>query len=165
MPLGEWRDYDRRHPCSWPPAIDLRRRYVVPDAAILGVGDDDHRIVPYEALLDLIDDRRGVIVATHHAGIPRMLVVRADRLVEADGGKCSVPDRTQHFSLVLEVLGASRRAGGVVREIGERLMMIDEGGVWMAGDRTIEAAGIPRPETPASVSRLPIVGIVCNGRN
>jgi hypothetical protein len=63
------------------------------------------------------------------------------------------------------VLGASRRAGGVVREIGERLMMIDEGGVRMAGDRTIEAAGIPRPETPASVSRLPIVGIVCNGRN
>src|ERR1700722_20851840 len=120
MPLGEWRDYDGRHPCSWPPAIDLRGRHVVPAAAILGVGDDDHRIVPYEALLDLVDDRRGVIVATHHAGIPRMLVVRANWLVEADRRKCSVPDRPEHVSLVLEVLGTSRRAGGVVREIGER---------------------------------------------
>src|ERR1700733_3989550 len=140
MPLGERRDDDRGHPCARPPAIDLRRRHMVPDAAILGVGDDDHRIVPDETLLDLIDDRSGMIVATHHAGISWMLIVRADWLVEADRRKCAVPDRTQHVSLVFEVLSTSRRAGGIVRKITERLMMVDEGGVRMTGDRIGEAA-------------------------
>ena len=86
-----------------------------------------------------------MIVATHHTGIPRMLIVRANRLVEADRGKGSVPDRAQHVSLVLEVLGTSRRAGGIVREIGERLMMIDEGGVRMTGGGIGETARIPCP--------------------
>src|SRR5271155_6242434 len=104
MPLGERRDDDCGHPRARPPAIDFRRRHMVPDAAILGVGDDDHRIVPYEALLDLIDDRRGMIVATYHAGISWMLIVCADRLVEANRRKRAVPDRTQHVSLVFEVL-------------------------------------------------------------
>ena len=43
----------------------------------------DAEEVPDEALLDLIDDRSRIVVATHHACIPRMLIVRSDRLVEA----------------------------------------------------------------------------------
>ena len=73
MALGEWRDDDRGHPRAGLPAIDFRGRHVVPDATILGVDGDD---------------RRGMIVATHHAGIARMLIVRANRLVEADRGQC-----------------------------------------------------------------------------
>jgi hypothetical protein len=76
MPLGEWRDDDRWHPSCRAPSDRFLGRHVVPDATILGVGDDH---------------RRGMIVATHHAGIARMLIVRANRLVEADRARRSLP--------------------------------------------------------------------------
>ena len=36
---------------------------MVPDAAILGIGDDDHGIIPDEAVLNFIDNLCGVVVA------------------------------------------------------------------------------------------------------
>ena len=46
------------------------------------IGYDDHGVIPDVALLDFVDDRGGMVVAAHQAGIAGMLVVRADRLVE-----------------------------------------------------------------------------------
>ena len=43
------------------------------------------------------------------------------------------------------MLGTFRCAVGIVREIGERLMMIDKGGVRMTGDCIGKATRIPRP--------------------
>ena len=53
---GERRDDDRRNARARPPAVALGRRDVVPDAAILVIGDDDQHVRPLRALLEMADD-------------------------------------------------------------------------------------------------------------
>jgi hypothetical protein len=86
MPLGERRDNDCWHPCARPPPFDLRGRHMIPVPTVSGVGHDDHRVIPDEALLDFVDNHRGVIVAANKFGVPGMFVIGADWFVEAHRG-------------------------------------------------------------------------------
>src|SRR5579871_2111697 len=104
---------------------------MVPYSAVSGVCDYDNDIVPDEAVAYLINDCRGMIVAARYIRIARMLIVQADGLVEADGGKGPVPDRPYHIALILQVFASTGRAIRVVGEIREGLMMKYESGIRM----------------------------------
>ena len=60
------------------------RRDVVPRAAELVVGHDDHRVLRAAAALDRLQQRYNVLAAASHAGVAGVLVVRCDGLDEAD---------------------------------------------------------------------------------
>ena len=47
----EWRDDYGRHAGSGSPAIDHRRRHVIPAATVLIVRDDNHAVIPVRAVL------------------------------------------------------------------------------------------------------------------
>src|ERR1700745_3781012 len=64
MPFSEWGDDDRGHACPWPPAVDFWGRNMIPNAAVTGIGHDDNRIIPNKALLDFVDNQRGVLVTS-----------------------------------------------------------------------------------------------------
>src|SRR4051812_14550233 len=60
------------------------RRDVVPLAAELVVGDDHHRALRAAAVLDRAEQVDEVVAARVLAGVAGMLVLRAERLDEAD---------------------------------------------------------------------------------
>src|SRR5262249_28871704 len=126
-------------------AVDRRRRDVVPGAAVLVVGDDDGAAAPERAPLEPSEDARHLVIAARDVGITAMLALRAARLPERHRGQAAVGDRGQQVGLVLQVLGARRRALAVAREVDERLMMELEQSVRLAGERVVPAAGIPGP--------------------
>ena len=143
--LGERRDHDRWDPRAWTPAVDARRRDVIPGAAVLVVGHDDDGRCPRGTLSDSFHDVRRFAVACDDTGVPRMLVIAAERLPECHRGQRIGVDRLQKFTLVLEMPGAARRTGTIFGEIRERLMMIFEGAVGMAAHRIGPAARVPGP--------------------
>jgi hypothetical protein len=51
---------------------------MVPNAAVTGIGHDNNRIVPNEALLDFVDNKRCMFVTSSDIRVARTLVVRAD---------------------------------------------------------------------------------------
>ncbi len=55
---------------------------MVPDAAVLVIGDDDQHVRPLRALFQMRDDIGDVLIAVQHVGIAGMLVEIALRLVE-----------------------------------------------------------------------------------
>jgi len=90
--LQERRDDQRRDPCARAPlvrhtvgAVLARRRHVVPLAAELVVGDNDHGVRSTGAALNRPEQLNEVIAAPGLAGIAGMLVFEPDRLYEADG--------------------------------------------------------------------------------
>ena len=97
-----------------PPAIALRRRDVIPEAAVLVIGDDDEHVRPLRALLEMRDDVGDVRVAGQHVGIARMLVEIALRLVERDLRQLAGIDRLDELGAVqaaiAQMLGARRGA-------------------------------------------------------
>ena len=77
MPFSEWGNDDRRNACPWPPAVDFWGRDMVPNAAVTGIGHDDNRIVPNKALLDFVNNERGVLVTPSDIRVARMLVIQS----------------------------------------------------------------------------------------
>ena len=79
-------------------------RHMIPDSSIARVGynDDGVIITPDLALLDFVNDLRGMIVTANKTGISRMLVIRSNGLEECYGRERSGSDRTHHVALIQE---------------------------------------------------------------
>src|SRR5262249_33242818 len=141
----EGRDDERGDPRAGAPGVDLRRRYVVPGAAVLVIGDEDGGAGPERALLDRLQNRRHLVVATADVGVARVLVLRADRLPEDDRRQIAGRDAGEQLLFVLQVLLAGLGAIAKLLEIGEGLVVELEEIVRLAGDGVVPAAGIPDP--------------------
>ena len=57
---------------------------MIPQTSVPGVGHNDHRVVPDEAVLYSAHDQCSMVIAVHKISIARMLIVGADWLVESD---------------------------------------------------------------------------------
>ena len=99
---------------------------MVPEAAILVVGDDDRGARPQRARLDPGDQAGDVDVAREHIGVTRMLVVGPLRLVEGNLRQIALVDCGDEVGIVLEMLFALRAARRKAREIVEWLVVRDE---------------------------------------
>ena len=66
------------------PAIDLRWGHVIPIAAVLVEGHNDDGFRPILTQLDFAQQLTEVGVAREHVGIARVLVFRAEGVVEDD---------------------------------------------------------------------------------
>ena len=129
---------------------------MVPPAAVLVDGDDDHHVRPLRTLLEVLDHVGDVRVARGHIRIARMHVQVALRLVEADGGQGAGIDGRDEmvgFAIVAhagvqQVPGAGRRARRVGAEIVEGLVVVLEvglGPVALMRQRRVPGAGVPSP--------------------
>ena len=99
---------------------------MVPEAAILVVGDEDRGARPQRARLDPGDQAGDVDVAREHIGVTRMLVVGPLRLVEGNLRQIALVDCGDEVDIVLEMLFALRAARRKAREIVEWLVVRDE---------------------------------------
>ena len=104
--LGEWRYDYGRDSCARAPTIDPGGRNVIPYAPVLGVRDDDHRIIPDEAIPNGPNNHVGITVPASEISVARMFIVLADRFVETHGRKRAVVYSPHHIPLVLQVFGA-----------------------------------------------------------
>jgi hypothetical protein len=94
---------------------------MVPNAAVTGIGHDNNRIVPNEALLDFVDNKRCMFVTSSDIRVARTRLSEPTGLIKAYGRKRSVPDRSDHVVFIEQVFGAPRRSFGVVGKINKRL--------------------------------------------
>ncbi len=114
--LGPGRDDQRRDPRAGAPEVALGHGLVVPEAAVLVIGHDDQHVLPLRAGLQLGDHAGDVRVAVGHAGIARVLVEVALRLVEAHGRQLAGGGVLQELRVeILQVLRAVGRGGGLGR--------------------------------------------------
>jgi hypothetical protein len=138
------RDDERRDPCAGPPLVERAvavplagRRDVIPLAAELVVGDDDHRVLRAAAVLDVLQEVDEVVAALRLAGVAGVLVLFAERLDEAHRRQLAVvplrPLRGRDERLlVLQMCAAGRverleaRVDGVRPEVVERLVVVLE---------------------------------------
>src|SRR6185436_19819461 len=132
VPLArERRDDDRGDARARPPAVaparPLRRRHVVPEAAVLVVGNDDGHPLPLGRFLQFQQEIIQVLVAARHVRIARMLVQPAHRLVERDLRQRALVDGGGEVVVVLEVLLAVRLARREALVVVERLVVRLEG--------------------------------------
>ncbi len=75
--LGKRPDHKRRNARTWSPAVDFGRRDMIPQPAVLVVGDDDQAVLPQIALLYHVDQIARVVLARCNIGIARMFVILA----------------------------------------------------------------------------------------
>jgi hypothetical protein len=64
---------------------------MIPEAAVLVVGDDDGGVLPVRAVAHRVDQLLGVALAVEHVGVARVLVHLAEWLDERDRRKRSGP--------------------------------------------------------------------------
>src|SRR4051794_6335118 len=131
------RDDERRDARAWAPLVMraglatlTRRGDVIPLPAELVVRDDEHRVLLARAAPDRADQRDEVVLAVRRARVPRMLVLLAERLDEADRLELAAlrtrrAGDLQELRLVLQP-EATSRIRRVVREVHERLMVVLE---------------------------------------
>src|SRR5690349_345886 len=143
--LGEGRDDDRGNAQTGPPAVDDRRRHVVPEAPILVESYDHHRVRPDRALLDKVQHLPKMLVALEHVGITGMLVELANGLVESDRGKGPVDYLPNEISRVFEVTATPLGVRGVFLEISKGLVVGLKILVRVIGDSVIPSTGVPSP--------------------
>ncbi|MNQ56983.1 hypothetical protein D3C85_711230 [compost metagenome] len=120
------RDEDGRHARARTPAVALRRRRVVIKAAVLIVGDDDQHVFPLRTFLQLGDDAGDVRVAVGHAGVARVLVQIALRLVEGHGRQLAGARVGQELAVEVAQVGGAvggRLHGVHVGKVIERLVV------------------------------------------
>src|SRR5215468_9386377 len=102
--LGIGRDDDQWDAAAVAPdAIVVRRRNVVPAAAVLVVSDKDGCMGPIGAVLDGVDDVGHVLLASEQVGVAGVLVVWAERLDKADSGKIANVEIVEEINFVLQV--------------------------------------------------------------
>ncbi len=92
---------------------------MVPLAAELVVGDDHQGVGAFRALEDRVQQVDEVAAADGFAGVTGVLVLRPDRLDEADRQQLAGLGLLDELGLVAQVLGAggrARRVGGIVVE-------------------------------------------------
>src|SRR3984893_10128471 len=103
VPLGERGDDHGWNAGPRTPAVTRWRAHVVPEPAVLVVGEDDRRRLPGLARHDALDQRGRVRLTVEEVCIARVLVVGADRLVGAHRRKGVGADGLDEIRLVLEV--------------------------------------------------------------
>src|SRR6266508_1239826 len=118
---------------------------MVPEAAVLVVGNDNCRIGPGRAVLYLLHQIRYMLLTLQQGGIPWMLVVWAERFDERDSRQRVGLDLVVELRLVLQVLFAPVGAVGVVLEESEWLVVVLEQRVGMPVQRVSPAAREPGP--------------------
>src|SRR5215471_17868584 len=144
--LGEGRDDDGRHARARAPAVALGWRHMVPEAAVLVVGDDHRDRVPDRAGLDTLEDVRDVRIARLDLGTARVLVYAAARLIPGHSRQRAAVDVSEEILQILEVLLARLGATRIVPEEDEGLVVKAEPrGVDRTGLGLIPAARVPDP--------------------
>ena len=88
------------------PAVGLRRRDMIPEAAILVISDDDEHMAPLRALLESLQQIGGVGVAGRHVAGAGVLVDAAPGLVEGDLRQRALGDVGEEVVEILNVPGA-----------------------------------------------------------
>ena len=78
---------------------------MIPKTAVARVSNYDDGIIPNKALLNFVNYGRRVFVTRDNVRISGVLAVRANRLVKAYGWKGPVPDSSDYFEPIEEVLG------------------------------------------------------------
>src|SRR5208337_3824302 len=106
-------------------------------------GDDDDRVTPEGAGPDPGYNVIHVQLPAKQAGISGMLVVRPERLHEADGRQGAVAEGSEEIRLVLQVSGLGLGSIGVIAEEDEGLVVELKQRVRLSGHRIIPPAGIP----------------------
>jgi hypothetical protein len=66
---------------------------MIPEATILVIGHNDHRVGPKRALFDLRNDVGDVLVSRRDIGVARMLGLGPNRLVERHSRQAIALDR------------------------------------------------------------------------
>src|SRR5262245_57057916 len=89
---------------------------MVPLAAELVVGDDDHRVPRARGALDGADQVDEVVAAAADARIAGVLVLESDRLDEAHRVELAVPVRARDEVLELDLVAEVRAPGRAWRE-------------------------------------------------
>src|SRR5262249_2622833 len=123
-----------------------RRRNVIPLAAELVVRDDHHGVLRAAAVLDVLKELDEMVAAVGLAPVAGMLVLDADRLHETYSRELTVLSLRRvglahEARLVLQVRPA-RRAGCVVGEVVERLMVVLELRVRASWEHRVGGAGV-----------------------
>ena len=125
--LGERRDDQRRDARRRAPAIAParagRRWHVVPEAAVLVVGDDDQHARPLRPAPQPLENIGDMRVAAQQIGVGGMLIVAPDRLVEHHRREPPRIDVAQEILAVPQMQVAIRRARREPGEIVEGLMV------------------------------------------
>ncbi len=118
---------------------------MIPESAMLIVGDDDNAIVPVRSVANVIDQFFEMPLANHHVRIAGMFVQFSDRLDKSNGRKCAgfrLRDKIVAHLLDVRLL---RRSIRIIFEIFEWLMMILEQAVGMSRERIVPSAAVPCP--------------------
>src|SRR5207249_1861739 len=121
--LSVRRNDDRRDAGARSPAVPGWRGNVVPEPAVLVVGDDYGAIRPVGAVLHSVYEVGHVLLALQVAGVAWVLVVCADGFDERHRGQVVAGERAHEVLFVLQVGRSAGRAVGVVGIVGERLVV------------------------------------------
>src|SRR5262245_59991224 len=82
-PFGEGRDDQSRNAVAFPPdAVVGWMRNVIPESAVLVIGQNDQRVGPLGAVLNRVDDARHVLLSREQIGVAGVLVIPAYRFDE-----------------------------------------------------------------------------------
>src|SRR5450432_1071653 len=150
----EGRDDDSRDARAVSPAIEHRRRDVIPASSVFVVGNNDCAIFPRFSLLHGGDKVRHMLLPLEQGSVAWMFIVRPKRLDEANGGQSTVRRVGKELSFVLQtrrrpkvlrINGAIRIVRRVLAIVGKRLVMELEERIGISIDRIGPAAGIPSP--------------------
>ena len=144
---------------------------MVPEAAVLVIGDDHHHAAPLRAAAQPVEEAGDMRIAAGEVGVGRVLGQPPDRLVEGHRRQGALIDVAHKIVAVLEMGGAIGGARRKPRLIIERLVMrreiwgvvvprVDDtalfvGGPAAVGERQVPAAGIPRPADPLCRQGVP----------
>src|SRR5215813_6347227 len=96
---------------------------MVPAPAMLVVGHDDDAIFPERTVLHRMHDIGHMLLAAEQVGVPRMFVVRTQRLDEAYSRQVAVVQVGEEILFVLQVSSFGGGAISIVSVESEHLMM------------------------------------------
>lgn len=135
-------DEDGGNASSGTPLVDDGRSDMIPAAAELIVRDDDQRILGVLALLDGRDEIRDMLLPREQVGVARVLVVRTERLYEADCGKPLAREVGEEIGFILQVPCRPR----VAVAVGEkwRVVVVVREGLMVPLEKTIDRGRVRR---------------------
>src|SRR6266545_529175 len=152
--LGVGRDDQGRHARARPPAVARGRGDVIPEPAILVIGDDDRGIGPGRALLHRLHQIGHVLLAARQVGIAGVFVVGAGRLDKRNGRQGVVVCRAQKVLFVVQVRGLAGRSIAVFGDVGEWLVIELEQRIGVPGRSIVPAAREPAPRDAVLVEAV-----------